>query len=118
MTTMQYIKYNEKLDRIERANYIRKLERDNKELSKRNRQLERELLKLQVEKRLDKEKYDTAIRRANDRISSDRKRRYEEKYQSKEKTYSNTYYRASALVSGDKCARCPFSDACDGECEE
>lgn len=118
MTTMQYIKYNEKLDRIERTNRARKIERENKELAKRNRQLERELLKLQVEKRLDKEKYDTAIKRANELIASNRRRRYEEEYQSKEKRCSDTYYRALSLASGDKCARCPFSDACDGECEE
>lgn len=107
MTVKQYVEYNQKLDRMERVNRARKLERENKELAKRNHQLERELLAAQ------KEKFESAIRQTNKLLSSERKRRYEEKYQRKEKPFSDTYYRALALAAGDPCVRCIYGSGCD-----
>lgn len=107
MTVDQYVKYNKELDRIERANRSRNLERENAELKRKNKELE---------KRLEKEKFDAAIRRANESISFYRKRIYEEKYGGKEKPYSHTYHRPPALASDDECDRCPFIDICNGDC--
>lgn len=89
MTVKQYVEYNQKLDRMEKA---------------------LEVINRQVEKRHARERY------INDMVAT-MERQVDTMVKRNRESLSNpsTLFGSTKV---DPCVNCPFSDVCDGECEE